>query len=200
MELTFSSLTVHGKKYIYVLIDYSIGYLYLLTIYEQCITPQESKFIFGFHGHFRANHCNDDNPYLHDFGKVFCCFDYVQLIYIAAYYYLIVDEKTCTAGNSLENSLPHDFLDQQLERLCCIHLRNQWYHPNFHTTFNNFLILMPYGDDVPFILYGMVWVSMIHDIGERIFKGPIFFLPLKGNIIVAQDHNMIYTYHKWRGR
>ena len=32
MDLTFSSHMMHGKKYIYFLIDYSIEYLYFLTI------------------------------------------------------------------------------------------------------------------------------------------------------------------------
>ena len=68
MDLTFSLLTMHGKKYIYVLIYYSIEYLYLLTIYEQCIAPQESKITLGFHGHFRANLYDDDNHSLHDLG------------------------------------------------------------------------------------------------------------------------------------
>ena len=58
---------------------------------------------------------------------------------------------------------------------------------------------MPYGDDVPFILYGMVWVSMVHDIGERILGYSIFFLPLEGNHVAAQDQHALYTYHKWRG-
>ena len=115
-----------------------------------------------------------------------------------AIYYLIVDEQTCTASNLLEDNLPHDVLKQQLERLCCIHLRNHWYHPKLHITFKFFLIWMPYGDHVPFILYGMVWASMIHDMGERIFGDLVFFLPLEGNIIAAQDQQILYTYNKWR--
>ena len=39
---------------------------------------------------------------------------------------------------------------------------------------------------------------MIHDSMERVFEDPIFFLPLEGNIIVAQDQQLLYTYHKWR--
>ena len=62
------------------------------------------------------------------------------------------------------------------------------------------MIWMPYGDDVPFILYGMVWASMIHDFMEGILGDPVFFLPLEGNIIVAQNKQLLYTFHKWRER
>lgn len=75
LDLTFNLLLMYGKKYIYVLIDYSIEYFYLFTIYEKCIAPQESKIIYGFHGHFRAKFCNDDNPSLHEFGKVLYFFN-----------------------------------------------------------------------------------------------------------------------------
>ena len=68
MDLTFIQLTMYGRECIFVLVDYSIEYLYLLTIYEQCITPQESKSIFGFHGHFTENVCTDSSPSIHDFG------------------------------------------------------------------------------------------------------------------------------------
>ena len=81
-----------------------------------------------------------------------------------------------------------------------IHLINHLYHPKLHVTFNNFLIWMPNGDDVPFTLNGMIWSSMIHDMGERIFGDLIFFLPLEGNLIAAQYQHMLYTYLKWRGR
>ena len=192
MDHTFSLLTMHGNKYIYVLVDYSIEYLYLLTIYEQCISPQESKSIFGFHDHFRANLCNASSPYIHEFGQVYYYFDYVQLIYITTYYPML-EEKTCTVCNLLENHLPHDILKQQLGRLRSIHLGNHLYHPNLHTTFNTFLIWMPYGDDVPFILYGIVCIIMAHDIGERILGDSIFFFPLEGNHVAAQDQHAIYT-------
>ena len=62
------------------------------------------------------------------------------------------------------------------------------------------MIWMPYGDDVPFILYGMDWASIIHDYMESIFADLDFLFPLKEKIIVAQDQNLIYTYHKWRER
>ena len=94
--------------------------------------------------------------------------------------------------------MPHDDLTQQLERLRCIHLRNHWYHPKLHITFKIFLIWMPYGDEVPFILYGMVWANMLHDNRERIFGDPVFFLPLEGNLITTQDQQLLYTYHKLR--
>ena len=58
---------------------------------------------------------------------------------------------------------------------------------------------MPYGDDVPFILNGMIWASRINDFGERIFGDSIFFLLLEGNHVVAQDQHALYTYHEWRG-
>ena len=82
----------------------------------------------------------------------------------------------------------------------CIHLRNHWYHPKLHMKFNNFLIWVPYGDDVPFTLYGMVWASKIHDSRERIFEDPVFFLPLDDKIIATQNIQLLYTYHKWRDR
>ena len=75
MDLTFSSHMMHGKKYIYMLVDYSIEYLYFLTICKQCIAPHERKIIYGFHGHFRAKSCNIDNPSLHEFGQLLYCFD-----------------------------------------------------------------------------------------------------------------------------
>ena len=117
---------------------------------------------------------------------MYCYFDYDQLIYIADYYH-IVNEQTCTTSNSMEDNLPHDVLNQQLGRLRCIHLRKNWYHPKLHITFNIFLIWMLNGDDAPFILNEMVWASMIHDMGKRIFGDLVFFLPLEGNIIAAQD-------------
>ena len=120
MDLNFSSHMMHGKKYIYVLVDYSIEYLYFLTICKQCIAPQESNIIFGFHGHFRAKFCNIDNPSLHEFGKLLYCFDCAQLVYIVAYYF-IVDELKCITANSLEDNLPLNALHQQLEELRCIH-------------------------------------------------------------------------------
>ena len=58
---------------------------------------------------------------------------------------------------------------------------------------------MPCGDDVPFIFNGMVWVGMTHDFGGRVLGGSIFFLPLEGNHVSAQDQHALYTYHEWRG-
>ena len=72
----FIPLTMYGRECISVLVDYSIEYFYLLTIYEQCIAPQESKSIFGSHGHFRANIYDASSPSIHDFGQVYCYFDY----------------------------------------------------------------------------------------------------------------------------
>ena len=59
---------------------------------------------------------------------------------------------------------------------------------------------MPYGDDFLSITYGMVWASLIHNVGEDISRDLVFILPLEGNINVAQDHKTLHTYHKWRGR
>ena len=59
--------------------------------------------------------------------------------------------------------------------------------------------LMTYGDDFLAITYGMGWASLIHNVGEEIFGGLVFILPLEGNIISAQDQQILYTYHKWRG-
>ena len=58
---------------------------------------------------------------------------------------------------------------------------------------------IPYDDQVLFIIYGMVWASLIHNVGGQIFGGLVFILPLEGNIIAAQDQQIIYTCHKWRG-
>ena len=111
MDLTFISHMMHGKKYIYVFVGYSIEYFYFLTICKQCIAPQESKIIYGFHGHFRAKFCDDDNPSLHDFGQLLYLFDCTQMVYIFAYY-SIVDELTCIATNYLKKNLPLDALNQ----------------------------------------------------------------------------------------
>ena len=111
MDLIFSIPTMYGKKLIYVHVDCSIEYFHPFAIYTQCISLQKSKIIFGLCGHFRASLCNVDNPFLHYLGQVHCCFDHVQWIYVAAYY-LIVDEKTCIAGSSMEDHFPHDVLNQ----------------------------------------------------------------------------------------
>ena len=73
------------------------------------------------------------------------------------------------------------------------------YHQNLRITFSHFLIWMPCGDDVPFILNGMVWVGMSHDFGGGFLGGSIFFLPLEGHHVSAQDQHAFYTYHEWRG-
>ena len=59
--------------------------------------------------------------------------------------------------------------------------------------------LIPYGDDFLFIIYGMVWASMIHNVGGKLFGDLVLFLPLEGNFIAAQDQQTLYTYHNWRG-
>ena len=46
---------------------------------------------------------------------------------------------------------------------------------------------IPYGDDFLPITYGMVWASMIHNVGEEILGDLVFNLPLEGNIIATQD-------------
>ena len=92
--------------------------------------------------------------------------------------------------------MPHDILKQELGKLRFIPWIDHWYHG----TINIFLIWMPNGDEVPFILDGMVWASMIHDMGDRIFGDLLFFLPLEGNMFAAQDQYVLYTFHEWRGR
>ena len=72
MDLTFISQMMHGKEEIDVLVDYSIEYLYFLTMFAQCIAPQKRKSIFGFHGHFRANVYDDSSPSIHGIGQVYC--------------------------------------------------------------------------------------------------------------------------------
>ena len=127
---------------------------------------------------------------------MWCYSYYPQLIYNAIYY-LIVDEKTCTTSNLLGDNLPHDVLKQQLVKLRYTHWRNHWYHPKLHITFNVFLIWIPHGDDVPFTLYGMVWV---HETRGGFFGDLVVLLYLEGNIITSQSQQQIYTYHKWRER
>ena len=39
---------------------------------------------------------------------------------------------------------------------------------------------------------------MFHNVGEEILEDLVFFLPLEGNFITAQDHPTLYTYLKWR--
>ena len=46
---------------------------------------------------------------------------------------------------------------------------------------------MPYGDDFLSITYGMIWASLIHNVGEEIFGGLVTLLPLEGNFIASQD-------------
>ena len=149
-DLTFIQLTMYGRECIYVIVDYTIEYFYFLTMFEQCIAPQKSKSIFEFHGHFGASVYDDSSPSIHDFGKVYCYFTYVQLMEIDAYFPML-GEKTSTACNLLQDHFPHDILKQQLGRLCNIHLENLWYHPKLHLTFRNFLVWRLDGDDVPFI-------------------------------------------------
>ena len=107
MDFTFSLLTMHGKKCIFVLIDHFTKYLDSLTIYVQRISPQEGKIIFGFHSHSRTNIYDGDSPSLHGFGQIWCYSCYDQLIYNTIYYFL-VDEETCTTSKLLEDNIPHD--------------------------------------------------------------------------------------------
>ena len=137
MDLTFSLLTMHGKKCISVLIDHFINYFHLPTIYVQYISPQEGKLIFGFHGHSRTNICDGDNFPWHELGKLWCHYYYSQLIYNAIYS-LIVDGQACTTSNLLGDNLPQDVREQQLVKLCCIHWRNHWCHPHLQITLKIF--------------------------------------------------------------
>lgn len=121
-------------------------------------------------------------------GTLSCYLDHVQLIYVIVYYH-IVDEHSCTTSTLLKANLPHDILKQQLGKLRCIHLINHWYH----VTFSTFLSCMPNDDDVPFLLDGMIWASLIHDIGERVFGDLFPSFPLEGNLIVATNQHVLYT-------
>ena len=51
-----------------------------------------------------------------------------------------------------------------------------------------------------YMMYEMVWASLIHNAGKGTFGGLVSFLPLEGNIIAAQDQQIIYAYLKWRGK
>ena len=83
----------------------------------------------------------------------------------------MLGEHTYSACNLLQEHLPYDILKQQLGELHSIHHGDHMNHPNLNITFSHFLIWMPCGDDVPFILNGMVWVDMTHDFGGRVFRG-----------------------------
>ena len=110
----------------------------------------------------------------------------------------MLGEQTYTTCNLLQDHLPYDILNRNLGELRSVHQRDHMYHPNLHITFSHFLIWMPGGEDMPFILNGMVWVGMSHDFGRRVLGGSIFFLPLEGNHVAAQDQHTFDTYHKWR--
>ena len=56
---------------------------------------------------------------------------------------------------------------------------------------------MPYSGDFLPITYEMAWASLIHNAGTGIFGDLVSFLPFEGNIIVAQDQQIICTYLKW---
>ena len=70
---------------------------------------------------------------------------------------------------------------------------------DLHETYINPLTWMPYDGDFLFIIYGMVWANMIHNVGGKIFGDPVSFLPLGGSNFAAQEQQILYTYHKWRG-
>ena len=40
--------------------------------------------------------------------------------------------------------------------------------------------------------------SLIHDMGKRIFGDLFPFLPLEGNLIVAKNQHVLYTFYEWR--
>ena len=46
---------------------------------------------------------------------------------------------------------------------------------------------MPYDSDFQLITYEMIWANMFHNVGREILEDLVFFLPLEGNIIAAQD-------------
>ena len=114
-------------------------------------------------------------------------------------YYSLVDMMTYITSNLSRNNLPCYFMKQHSKKLRSDHLGNRWYLPSLHETFNIPLIWMEYDYNVLFIIYWMLWASLIHNVGEEIFGDLVFIVPLEGNIIATQDQKILYTYHKWRG-
>ena len=118
MDLIIRLLLVHGKNCVFSLIDYLTQYLHSLTIFIQCIAPQEGKPLFGLHGHFWTSIYDGDSHFLYGFGQVLYYFLYTQLIYNSIYYSL-VNVMKCATSNLLGDNLPHHVLKMQLVKLRC---------------------------------------------------------------------------------
>lgn len=73
----------HGKSCVFVLIDHLKKYLHSLSIYIQCIAPQEGKLIFELHGASKTNISDGDSHFLYGFGQVLCYYLYSYLIHKA---------------------------------------------------------------------------------------------------------------------
>lgn len=134
---------------------------------------------------------------MYGFGKILCYSWCVQLTHNVIYY-LLVYEKTCTTNKWLGDNFPYYVLNKQVAKLCCVHLGNYWHHLELYTTLSVFLIWIAYFDDFIFIVNGMAWESKVHRTKEWVFRDPVVLLPLEGNIVAAQNHQQLYTYHKWR--
>ena len=76
MGLVIILLLVYGKTYVFSFIDHLAQYLHSLTIFIQCIAPQEGKPLFGLHGHFGTNIYDGDSHFLYGFGQVLYYFLY----------------------------------------------------------------------------------------------------------------------------
>ena len=87
------------------------------------------------------------------------------------------------------------FFREEDSHIFCIACSNGNMRGDMATTAKHFFLYgvghefddIPYGDDFPSITYGMVWASLIHNVGNEIFIDLVFILPLEGNIIAAQD-------------
>ena len=58
---------------------------------------------------------------------------------------------------------------------------------------------MPCDDYLISLTYGVSWAIWFCSVGGRIFADLISMMPLEGNILIAQDQFLLYTYLKWRG-
>jgi len=186
MDLITIFPTFHGKCCVFLLIYHIKKYFHSLDIYIQCTAPQEGKPLFGLHGIFKTKFSDGDNHFLYGFGQVFLYFGYTHLTPISIYYFQ-VDEKIGTISKWLGSYFPHYIQGKQVEKLRCFHLGNYCHHPTFHMTVSIFLIWIPYGDDFLFTICAMAWEIKVHRSKEWILENPVSFLPLEGNIIVAQD-------------
>ena len=105
MDPCISLLPVHGENFFFAFIDCLTQYLHTLTIYMQCIAPQEGKLFIELHGQHWAKLYDGDNHILYGLGKVFYYFMYAHLMY-PAICYLSVDVMTYIIIHVSKNNLP----------------------------------------------------------------------------------------------